>query len=168
MPPQSKESVFSDVLDLIAAKLVADDVMPAAKIGYVVDWTDVPQMHSEHDLLLAPGDETAVGNFAHGSGRLDVRANRILEVIVRTRRVTDKAGDAKQVLTHRTKGHLQLEDAVIDSLQGFYPTSAAMNELAFGMEYLRIARPQRKNSTGQKEWLGSAVMFTVPYRRVIA
>lgn len=165
--PAQIKADLADILPLIEARLIARSVATASQIDYTLtdDLSAVPILMGDHDCWLHLKAEQPVGTFFDGSAELDVRVQRQLHVILRTRLELDEVGSARQFLRKATVGHLAFERMAFNALFNFFATDAQQNELTFGMEPLGIQEPRGLNKKG---WGGSVLVFGIPYRRDVS
>ena len=153
------------ILPVIRQKLIDDEILQGTRINFTVE-EDWPHLSAQQDILLKVRTEKRHGNFQMGSGRYDVRVKRTLQVILRTRKLSDKVGSDYKLLNDTAVGVIAIEDSIIESLEDFIPVDANGNMLTFeGLEFSDISEPQKAKA--QKDWTSSSVNFTIPYRRAV-
>lgn len=164
---------LSTILPLIRARLVAQEVLgadidPTGRIYDTIedDVTQFPVLGAPQVIWLRLAQEVPQeeGLF-NAAETFDARVVRILKVILQTRSLLDKVGDARLFLERSTKSHLSLEVAIYEALQGWHVTDAETdNEYTHqALRYWGIDPPER--SPQQRGWGFSVMNFRLYYTR---
>lgn len=155
---------LATVLPVLTARLVRVTGLDATRVALSV-WPadEVPTFAADQDVIVRVMGERPEQGVIEGAGRYDDRRERSLEVAVRTRVQLDQAGQALQLLTHASLGHLRMEDLVVEALQLFSPPSRRGGVLAAPLFAGRWTAPQRMKSN--PDWVWSTLDVPLSYVR---
>jgi hypothetical protein len=153
-----------DVLNGIAAKLVADAVVPDISL---IKWVtpnmvrSQPHLDAGQDILLCPRGFKADINWTSGSGRRGLLLTRRIDLIPRTRLSLDELGQAIDWMTS-AQGHFVFEEAIVNSLTLFIPQDVNNNQLtACPLHPWSSDDPQKDQE--DMDWGYATVAFEVRY-----
>lgn len=156
---------FSPILQAIQAQLIAVTGLPRERVNSSA-WDATPEFQGDQDLILHVGNPSPVGADQDSKGRLATRMVRPVEARPRTRLALDVGGYADLWLTDPAKGHLQLEEAVFNALEQFFPADGQGNWLVTeGLRLVPSVRPVIPEAPPQtpREWGDSRLTFEVSY-----
>lgn len=169
--PQQRSDIRT-VLDRVKARLVDKKVLgdtgteTADRVRVVNRPPErIPATMGDKFLYLRPRRENPAGRFDGGSGRIDRRTYRLIEVLVFTRQAGLNEIDDAATLINEDLSHFLLEDTVIDCLDLHFLKDADENFILF--EPMRwVGGPSDPDpAPNKKEWLCSVIQFEVGYQR---
>lgn len=147
------------VLEAIRTELVRLEVLPEDAITWT-STNQVPNWLAEHRLLLRPRGFSSTRAHADGEGRTTGALRRLVDVHCRVRNELDQADqDDIKLLTEDT-GYFDLEDAVVDALDIFYPEDEGGNALL--AEPMRVIDAQTAESFST-HWVEAFATFEIVY-----
>lgn len=116
--------------------------------------TQVPHRLGDQEVIIRVLGEEPDRGVIDGAGRVSNRRTRRLQVECRTRLILDRDDEDLQRLTHSSVGHIELEDAVCDCLETFFPVDESGDALVgqpVRCHGLSDPRPDRD----AREWVSS-------------
>lgn len=158
-------SSFVAILQACAQHLIDLEVLEPERIFRIArDHLRIEHYTAPQDILLRPGGFTVDVESMVGGGRRNTILHRDLIVIIRTRMDLDKGGVDKEWLEQAARGHIQLEESVLNAFQGFYPVNDDGDSIT--VESMRIkagAMPDKENIDKYDDWGYSVLTFDVAY-----
>lgn len=155
---------FRAILLAVRTELASFLTWDTSRIAIVAGDADVPHRVGDHDMVLRARAESPDRSAIDGGGRRNNKRTRTFDVEVRSRRVSDRAGEDLQALTTVDTGHLDLEDRVVDCLEDYFPLDNDGNSLVSqGLVCQGLSKAEREREDPQ--WLSSSWTIEVLYRR---
>lgn len=122
-PQQPLRTRFSTILLAMRQRLITKRVLyPEDAQGHRIfivsrGQRNLPPVHGPNDILLRPRGFTVHEGMVTAGGRYTTMLTRVVDVIVRSRRELDKAGNDTQWLTDIDQGYFDLEENALDAFQ---------------------------------------------------
>lgn len=162
--PSEGRSGFANLLVALRERLSQATDDDTSRVHVVLDPERVPFTIGDWDLLLVPGGESDLPAIDGGGRYVNLRS-RDVQVVVRSRDWSDRRETDAVALTDTDKGHLILENAVMDVLELWTPTTdAGATMLALPVEAGNVSAPARSRSRNQG-WTSSKISLSVSYLR---
>lgn len=161
-------SNFGDILTRIKAQIVAELDYPDNRVIISIR-REVPHFNADSDIIIRPLGFRAISQITDQTGRFATAVTRRLEVRARTRLALDEASRDEIWLTDESRGHLQLEDQIVDALQSFIPVTSTLAPDAMTLEPLFLidgSDPDQQSDRGRGQpanWGESRLTFEVSY-----
>lgn len=157
---------WAAILTAVETQLITVTGFPNERINNSTEDGESAHFQGDQDIVMRTGNLTPVGPDIDSKGRLAIRIVRQLQVIPRTSIAVDTHGLTDAWLTDPSFGHLQLEEAIFNALQGFEPSDANGNwlvtepmRLVPSQPPIRPAPPDLKPAV----WGSSTLTFEITY-----
>jgi hypothetical protein len=165
--PQTRSNILT-VLTAVKAKLLADEVLGVDatedRVRLINKQPDrVPTTMGDKLLFLRPRRENPAGKFDGGSGRIDRRTYRLVEISILSRYGELDQIDDKTHLLDEDLSHFELEDDIIDCLDLHHLADPDENLILF--EPMRWVQGPSDPETFKPGWIISTIQFEVGYQR---
>lgn len=170
MPALTDNGAYlDDILLAVKARLMAITLLPSEAV-LILAKDEIPIHPAEQYVWIRPKKQRPDIEKYCGGGRYDMRQERDVAVVIRSRRSIDTSSSHEVHLTVADRdtsagqGHLRLEHLVLDALIDYFPADADGRHLVtrglFPVEDDEPEQPQDKNP----EWLQSDFRMLVCYR----
>jgi hypothetical protein len=154
---------LTTILNLIGTQLVTDTGFPSERVNLVRDWPTVTDMPvGDQDLYVSPREfviEERDG--VNGAGRLETIEHRRIGILIRTRLGTDAYQENTQWFNDATKGHIQLEEVIKNSLHGLTLIDSSNNIVV--TEQLKLRGGDPYENAQDPEYGGQILYFDLAY-----
>ena len=123
----------------------------------------VPHFTGDFDVLLRPAEFISIAAAFDGAGRTCTKCIRVLQMLPRSRRVSDES-DRDLIGLTDPAGYFQWEEKCVDAIHGFFPKDNTQNFLT-DCE-IRIAsgqQPEKGLDRDTPDWMRAAIRFDVEY-----
>jgi hypothetical protein len=158
-----KHSSIIDVAKAIRKQLIAAAGFTSSSV-YITSRKTIPHFRGEKDCVLRILGERPDEAAIRGAGRLNDQRTRGIQLIIRTRMATDRAGSDERHLLNEDVGHVAVEDQVFNALEIFWPADVASNALTNCP--IRLGPlTDAVEDVELPEWLSSSVVIEIDYSR---
>lgn len=132
----------------------------------IANKTIMPHLKEDRDVILQPGSFISMAPHFDGSGRINTRFRRYVNLTPRTKVSLDEGDSDEVALTQApdgSTGFFPFEESCVDALSGFWPHDASLNQLS--VEPMRIASGTDPAATNlENDWRDSIISFEVEYQ----